>query len=105
MMIRIVFVVLMWASSVAMAACESDRDCELGSHCSARPGQGGGVCTGGMLPALPHDRDSDPTQSARPAANKCTADADCGYGGHCRISTGQVFGTCVGGITGGIHVQ
>jgi len=102
-MIRIVFLALLFAAPSAMAACQSDADCDVGSHCAIRPGQGSGMCSGGMLPALPNDRGSAAAGSSTSAATRCAADADCGFGGMCRKAENQVYGSCVGGTTVGIH--
>lgn len=97
-----IFVLLFGVGIAADArACQSDDDCDPGSHCEIGVGRDIGVCVNDAPP--PPDDEQETVETPDLDANdtggqSCTRHEDCGVGGRCVKPGGAITGTCAGGM-------
>ena len=82
-------------------ACQSDGDCDPGSHCVIQDGRADGVCVNDApAPGVDEQQtiETPPVDDTPDDGATCQTHQDCGVGGRCVKQPGATTGVCAGGM-------
>jgi hypothetical protein len=84
-----------------VSACQSNADCDQGSHCETQQGMLDGVCVNDVAPTPIDEQETVETPTIDddgPPGNECVSSDECGVGGRCVKPAGAISGFCTGGM-------
>jgi hypothetical protein len=87
--------------SGAAIACQTNSDCDTGSHCQIADGRIDGVCVNDAAPPPDDEQETvetPPIDDDGNDGNACQTSQDCGVGGRCVKQPGATSGVCAGGM-------